>query len=60
MSSACATGRRAYIEGTSVPEFSEDGETYELKRAFDVRFLGDEPWQETPESLNALLSRLAA
>ena len=76
MSSACATGRRAYIEGTSVPEFSEDGETYELKRAFDVRFLGDEPyhsltplqpsqqrpyvWEETPESLNALLSRLAA
>jgi hypothetical protein len=24
-------GRRAYIEATSVPEFSEDGETYELE-----------------------------
>jgi hypothetical protein len=37
-------GRRAYIEGTSVPEFSEDGKTYELQWAFDVRFLADEPY----------------
>ena len=35
-------GRRAYIEGTSVPEFSEDGETYELEWTFDVRFLADD------------------
>jgi hypothetical protein len=42
-------GRRAYIEGTSVPEFSEDGETYELEWTFDVRFLGDEPYhRRTP------------
>jgi hypothetical protein len=69
-------GRRAYIEGTSVPEFSEDGETYELQWTFDVRFLGDEPyhsltpmqpsrrspfpWEEAPESLNEFLNRLAA
>ena len=68
-------GRRAYIEGTSVPEFSEDGETYELEWTFDVRFLADEPyhsltplqpserrpyaWEEAPRSLNELLSRLA-
>jgi hypothetical protein len=64
-------GRRAYIEGTSVPEFSADGETYELEWTFDVRFLADEPyhsltplqpserrpyaWEEAPESLNELL-----
>jgi hypothetical protein len=69
-------GRRAYIEGTSAPEFSEDGETYELEWSFDVRFLGDEPyhsltplqpsrqrpylWEEAPESLNELLNRLAS
>jgi hypothetical protein len=69
-------GRRAYIEGTSVPEFSKDGETYELQWTFDVRFLGDEPyhsltplqpsrrspfpWEEAPESLNEFLNRLAA
>jgi hypothetical protein len=69
-------GRRAYIEGTSVPEFSEDGETYELQWTFDVRFLGDEPyhsltplqpsqhrpyvWEEAPESLNEFLNRLAS
>jgi hypothetical protein len=69
-------GRRAYIEGTSVPEFSEDGETYELQWTFDVRFLADEPyhsltplqssehrpytWEEAPASLNEFLNRLAA
>jgi hypothetical protein len=68
--------RRAYIEGTSVPEFSEDGETYELKWTFDVRFLADEPyhsltplqpserrpytWVEAPASLNELLEALAS
>jgi len=67
-------GRRAYIEGTSVPEFSEDGETYELEWSFDVRFLADQPyhsltplqlcesrpyrWEEAPASLNELLKRL--
>jgi hypothetical protein len=69
-------GRRAYIEGTSVPEFSGDGETYELQWTFDVRFLADEPyhsltplqpsqhrpyvWEEAPGSLNELLNRLAS
>jgi hypothetical protein len=69
-------GRRAYIEGTSVPEFSEDGESYELAWTFDVRFLADEPyhsltplqpskhrphaWEEAPASLNELLKRLAS
>jgi hypothetical protein len=69
-------GRRAYIGGTSVPEFSADGETYELQWTFDVRFLADEPyyslmpfqpnrripfsWEEAPESLNELLKRLAS
>jgi hypothetical protein len=69
-------GRRAYVEGTSVPEFSEDGETYELEWTFDVRFLADEPyhsltplqpskhrpyaWVEAPASLNELLNRLAS
>jgi len=68
--------RRAYIEGTSVPEFSEDGETYDLEWTFDVRFLADEPyhrltplqpskrrpfpWEEAPESLNKLLKKLAS
>jgi hypothetical protein len=28
--------RRTYIEGSSVPEFSENGETYELQWTFDV------------------------
>jgi hypothetical protein len=67
-------GLRAYIKGTSVPEFSEDGETYELEWTFDVRFLADEPyhsltplqpsehrpyaWEEAPTSLNELLKRL--
>jgi len=27
-------GRRAYIEGSSVPEFSEDGKSYDLQWAF--------------------------
>jgi hypothetical protein len=69
-------GRRAYIGGTSVPEFSADGETYELQWTFDVRFLADEPyyslmpfqpnrrspfsWEEAPESLNEFLNRLAS
>jgi hypothetical protein len=69
-------GRRAYIEGTSVPEFSEDGETYELEWTFDVRFLAEKPyhsltplqpskhrphaWEEAPASLNELLKRLAS
>jgi hypothetical protein len=69
-------GRRAYIEGTSVPEFSADGETYELEWTFDVRFLADEPyhsltplqpgehrpytWEEAPASLNELLNRLTS
>jgi hypothetical protein len=69
-------GRRAYIERTSVPEFSEDGETYELAWSFDVRFLADEPFHsrtplqpiklcpyvrgEAPASLNELLKRLAS
>jgi hypothetical protein len=69
-------GRRAYIEGTSVPEFSKDGETYKLEWTFDVRFLADEPyhsltplqpsehcpytWEEAPKSLNELLNRLAS
>jgi hypothetical protein len=58
-------GRRAYILGSSVPECSKDGETYELQWTFDVRFLADEPyhsltplqpsernsfpWEEAPE-----------
>jgi hypothetical protein len=69
-------GRRAYIEGSSVPQFSEDGESYELAWTFDVRFLGDEPyhsltplqpsrlcpyaWEEAPASLNVLLKKLAS
>jgi hypothetical protein len=69
-------GRRAYIERTSVPEFSADGESYELQWAFDVRFPADEPyhsltplqpsqhrpyvWEEAPESVNELLNRLAS
>jgi hypothetical protein len=59
-------GQCAYIMGSSVPEYSKDGETYELQWAFDVRFLADEPyhsltplqpsqhrpyvWEEAPES----------
>jgi hypothetical protein len=69
-------GRRAYIMGSSVPEYSKDGETYELQWTFDVRFLADEPyhsltplqpsqhrpyvWEGAPESLNELLKRLAS
>jgi hypothetical protein len=69
-------GRRAYIEGTSVPEFSADGETYELEWTFDARFLADElyhsltplqpgehrpyTWEEAPASLNELLNRLTS
>jgi hypothetical protein len=30
--------------GSSVPEYSKDGETYELQWTFDVRFLADEPY----------------
>jgi hypothetical protein len=57
-------------------ERSEDGETYDLPWAFDVRFLADEPhhsltpsqpserrpytWEGAPESLNELLKRLAS
>jgi hypothetical protein len=53
MWSACA-----YIEGTSVPEFSEDGETYELQWAFDVRFLADEPYHSlTPPQPSAARTR---
>jgi len=37
-------GRRAYIMSGSVPEYSKDGETYELQWTFDVRFLADEPY----------------
>jgi hypothetical protein len=32
-------GRRAYIMSGSVPEYSKDGETYELQWTLDVRFL---------------------
>jgi hypothetical protein len=68
-------GRRAYFDGTSCPEFSDDGETYELEWTFDVRLLAEEPyhsltplqpserspltWEEAPKRLNKFLKRLA-
>jgi hypothetical protein len=76
MSSACQTAGARISRGTSAPEFSDDGETYELQWDFDVRFLADEPyhsltplqpsqqrpyaWEEAPESLNELLKRLTS